>query len=257
MRACECWHDRRVPRGLRTVIPVLPSEIDSHRGVAYSLWLPEGDRPPLGGIVILHGAGSCKENHHDFARAARAAGFASLAFDQRGHGASSGAMDAEVVDDVAAMARVLRERLGDPEAPVALRGSSMGGYLAILAAPATNARAVIAICPASGEGLRRGLVSGAFDFEADVPSLVEMLEGHDLHAAVESLTVPVLLLHAEGDEHVPVEHSRELSERFSAPGSRLIAVPGGHHRSVQHDPELRAISLRWLTRAIQGPTTER
>ena len=241
---------------MRTVVPVLPSEIGSHLGLAYSLWLPDGPGPSLGGIVILHGAGSCKENHHDFARAARAAGFAALAFDQRGHGASAGAMNAGALDDVGALAGLLRERLGKPDAPVALRGSSMGGYLAILAAPAANARAVIAICPASGEGLRRGLVSGAFGFEADVPSLVEMLDGHDLHAAVESLTVPVLLLHAEGDEQVPVEHSRELAARFGAPRSRLIAVPGGHHRSVQHDPELRAVSLRWLSRLIQRPEAE-
>jgi alpha-beta hydrolase superfamily lysophospholipase len=229
---------------------VLPSEVDARDGLAYSLWLPDDGRPPLGGIVILHGAGSCKENHHDFARAARAAGFAALAFDQRGHGASPGPMGAGVIDEIAAMAALLRERIGDRDAPLALRGSSMGGYLAIVAAPAAKAGAVIAICPASGEGLRRGLVSGRFQFEADVAALEAMLSGRDLHSAVASLTIPVLLLHAEGDEQVPVEHSRELAERLSVPDSRLIAVPGGHHRSVQHDPELLAVSLRWLSRVL-------
>lgn len=230
---------------------MLPSEIADRGGLAYSLWLPDGDQPPSAGVVILHGAGSCKENHHDFARAVRAAGFAALAFDQRGHGASSGPMGPEALDDVAAMASLLRERIGDARAPVALRGSSMGGYLAILAAPRANAQAVVAICPASGEGLRRGLVSGAFQFEADVPGLERMLFEHDLHAAVETLTVPVLLLHAEGDEQVPVEHSRELAERFGVADSRLIAVPGGHHRSVQHDPELLGATLRWLSRVLR------
>jgi uncharacterized protein len=229
---------------------VRPSEIDARDGVAYSLWLPDGERPPRGGIVILHGAGSAKESHHEFARAARAVGFAALAFDQRGHGASPGPMGASVLDDIAAMAALLRERIGDPRAPVALRGSSMGGYLAILAAPSAKAGAVIAICPASGEGLRRALVSERFPFEADVPALEAMLSAHDLHSAVASLRIPVLLLHAEGDEQVPVEHSRELAERLAVPDSRLIAVPGGHHRSVQHDPELRAISLRWLSRVL-------
>ena len=62
----------RVPRP-RTVTPQLPAEIGVHDGLAYSLWLPRA-RPPRGGVVILHGAGSCKENHHDFARAALAAG---------------------------------------------------------------------------------------------------------------------------------------------------------------------------------------
>jgi uncharacterized protein len=239
-----------VRRGLRTVTPVLPGEIDERDGLAYSLWLPDRERPPPGGVVILHGAGSCKENHHDFARAVRAAGFAALAFDQRGHGASSGPMGPGALDDIVAMTALLRERIGDARAPVALRGSSMGGYLAILAAPRASAQAVVAICPASGEGLRRGLVSGGFRFEADVPGLERMLDEHDLHAAVESLTIPVLLLHAEGDEQVPVEHSRELAERFAVSGSRMIAVPGGHHRSVQHDPELLGVTLRWISRVL-------
>jgi hypothetical protein len=56
-------------------------------------------------------------------------------------------------------------------------------------------------------------------------------------------------MHAEGDEQVPVEHSREL-ERL-APSARLIAIPGGHHRSVQHDPELQATTLRWIERALR------
>jgi alpha-beta hydrolase superfamily lysophospholipase len=223
-----------------------------HNGLAYSLWLPDSARPPLGGVVILHGAGSCKENHHDFARAALAAGFAALAFDQRGHGASGGRLDARALDDIAAMAALLRERMGDRRAPLALRGSSMGGYLAIMAAAPANAQAVVAICPASGEGLRRGLVSGAFQFDADIPALERLLSGQDLHATVESLTIPLLLLHAEGDEQVPVEHSRELAEGLAVSDSRLIVVPGGHHRSVQHDPELRATTLRWMSRVLDG-----
>ena len=202
--------------------------------------------------MILHGAGSSKESHHDYARAALANGFGALAFDQRGHGDSAGPMGAGALDDIAAMTALLRERIGGPAAPVALRGSSMGGYLAILAAPRAGARAVIAICPASAEGLRRGLRSGAFAFDADVPSLEQMLSDNDLHDAVSSLRVPVLLLHAEGDEQVPVEHSRELARGLSASESRLITVPGGHHRSVQHDDELRAVSLRWLARVLRS-----
>jgi alpha-beta hydrolase superfamily lysophospholipase len=234
---------------MRTVIPVVPSEIDTHSGLAYSLWLPES--PLGGGVVILHGAGSCKENHHDFARAAIGAGFAALAFDQRGHGASAGPMTAGALDDIAAMTALLRDRIGDPAAPVALRGSSMGGYLSILAAEPSGAQAVIAICPASAAGLLRGLHSGAFAFDADVASLERLLSDNDLHDTVRSLEIPVMLLHAEGDEQVPVEHSRELARELSAPSSRLIAVPGGHHRSVQHDPELRAISLNWLAKALR------
>ncbi len=238
---------------MRTVTPVLPTEIGTQDGLSYSLWVPQRAAEVPCGVMILHGAGSCKENHHDFARAALAAGLAALAFDQRGHGASEGAMDGRVLQDVAAMAAVLRARIGGPEAAIALRGSSMGGYLSILAAPHVGARGVVAICPASAEGLRRGIASGAFEFKGDVDALDGFLSTHELDNAVESLDVPVMLLHAEGDEQVPVEHSRELAARLRSPDSRLITVPGGHHRSVQHDPELRALSLRWITRVLDAP----
>jgi alpha-beta hydrolase superfamily lysophospholipase len=200
--------------------------------------------------VILHGAGSCKESHHDFARAAVALGLAAVAFDQRGHGATGGALDGRAIDDVAAMARLLREAIGDPAAPIALRGSSMGGYLAIAASAAAEAGAVVAICPASAPGLRRGLEEGRFEFTADTPSLSALLDANPLEPAVRALTAPLLLLHAEGDERVPVQHSRDLAAAVTVPGSRLIAVPGGHHRSVQHDPELQAVSLRFIGRAL-------
>jgi len=49
---------------------------------------------------------------------------------------------------------------------------------------------------------------------------------------------------------VPVAHSRALASRLRSPASRLIAVPGGHHRSVQHDAELQGEALRWLGRAL-------
>jgi uncharacterized protein len=208
-------------RRSRTVTVALPAETATHGGLAYTLWLPE--RPPRGGIVVLHGAGSCKENHHDYARAALGAGFAAIVFDQRGHGGGEGPIDGRAASDVVAIAGLLRDRLGGQTAPVALRGSSMGGCLAIVAAAAAGAAAVVAICPAPG---------------------------HDLSQRLAALSVPVLLLHAEGDEQVPVEHSRELAKLMRSPASRLIAVPGGHHRSIQHDAELQAVSLRFIEQAL-------
>src|SRR5437016_2075081 len=125
------WHDRGVSR-MRPVTTALPSELSRSDGLAYSLWLPPAGTPVRGGVLILHGAGSCKESHHDYARVVLAAGFAALAFDQRGHGASPGPMDGRVLEDTAAMAELLRERVSDQDLPLAVRGSSMGGYLAIV-----------------------------------------------------------------------------------------------------------------------------
>jgi len=227
---------------MRYETPAPPAEVGKTDGLAYTLWLPEGD--PWAGVVIIHGAGSSKESHHDFARAARSAGLSAVCFDQRGHGDSGGRLDGRALADVATIASLL----GD--VPLVLRGSSMGGYLAILAAEHLNARAAVAICPASADGLWRGLRGGEFDFRADVPSLEAFLAEHPLDAAVERLALPLLLLHAEGDERVPVAHSRELARLAPDPRGELVVVPGGHHRSVQHDAELQGHALRWLRRVI-------
>jgi pimeloyl-ACP methyl ester carboxylesterase len=231
--------------GMRRPAIAPPDELGMRDGLAYALFLP--DEEPGGGVVILHGAGSCKESHFDFGRAARAAGMAAVAFDQRGHGESEGALDARAVADVETMAAVL-----PADRPLALRGSSMGGYLALVAGAQVDAAAVVAICPASAEGLARGLRERRFEFRADEAALDAFLLEHPLDAVVPDLRSQLLLLHAEGDESVPIEHSRALAEVADPDRTRFVEVPGGDHRSVQHDPELQALALRFLAGAFRA-----
>jgi fermentation-respiration switch protein FrsA (DUF1100 family) len=81
-------------------------------------------------------------------------------------------------------------------------------------------------------------------------ALEAWLGEHDLREAVELLgSTPLLLIHAEGDERIPSEWSQELYERAAEP-RKLILLPGGHHRSAQHDAELQGVALRWLGRAL-------
>ena len=218
-----------------------PAELGTRDGLAYALFLPDGE--VAGGVVIVHGADSCKENHFDFARALQAAGLAVVAFDQRGHGESAGALGASVLDDVATVAALL------PPGPIALRGSSMGGFVALMAGARMDAAAVVAICPATGEMLARGLQDREFDFRVDQDGLEELLLNADERAAARALGDRLLLLHAKGDERVPIASSREL--HAAAPGSRLVAAPGGDHRSVQHDPELQALAARFIAQALR------
>jgi pimeloyl-ACP methyl ester carboxylesterase len=168
---------------------------------------------------------------------------AAVVFDQRGHGASAGALGAGAFDDVATAATLL------PPGPLALRGSSMGGFMALVAGAQLNTAAVVAICPATGEQLARGLGDRTFAFRADEDGLRGLLLGADERGAAAALGERLLLLHAEGDESVPIASSRAL--HAAAAGSRLVAVPGGHHRSVQHDAELQALAVRFIARALR------
>src|ERR671915_639790 len=229
-------------------VPEAP-QLGMHHGLSYALFLPDSE--VRAGIVILHGAGSAKESHFDFARNARAHGMAALAYDARGHGRSEGPFGPRAFEDVLAMCDLMRSHAS----AVALRGSSMGGFCAIHAAALDgNLDAVVAICPAPEDLLLRGLRSGRLDgFDADVDALENWLPTLDIRAATRSLAprTALLLLHAQGDEQVPYTISQELFEAAGEP-KRLLLIPGGHHRSIQHDLEIQAESLRFVERAVAG-----
>src|SRR5581483_817975 len=123
-----------------------PSEMGVHEGRPYMLWLPEIP-PPWRAMVIVHGAGSRKENHGDFGRACAASGWAALAYDQRGHGASDDAMSPAALADVGRMAMFRAGVEGVDGSRLCVRGSSMRGFMAIEAAATSYAIAgAIAIC---------------------------------------------------------------------------------------------------------------
>ncbi|MGH2838227.1 MAG: alpha/beta hydrolase family protein [Thermoleophilaceae bacterium] len=224
-----------------------PPRLGTHNGMAYALFTPRED--PKAGVVILHGAGSAKENHFDYGRAARDHGFAALAFDARGHGRSEGKFGPTAIEDAVTMCELLGE-----EAPaVALRGSSLGGFVAIHAGAGWGqAVAVVALCPAPEDLLLRSLRSGQMvRFEFDQEAIEPWLEALDLYEAVGRLgpKTALLLMHAEGDEQIPYTVSEELHAQALDP-KRLLVLPGGHHRSLQHDGEMQGESLRFIARAV-------
>jgi len=225
-----------------------PPDLGVHDGLAYALFLP-GDEADAG-VVILHGAGSAKESHFDFARGCRADGIAALAYDARGHGESDGSFGPGAIDDALAMVELLRGHARR----VALRGSSMGGFQAIHAgARDPSVCAVVAICPAPEAGLLRFLRSGqVLEFRCDAEACAPWLESLDLADAAAQLgpETALLLMHARGDEQVPYTVSEQLYEAANEP-KRLLLLPGGHHRSVQHDLELQAASRKFIQNAAR------
>ena len=233
---------------MRTPLPTPgPPELGERNGLAYALFLPEGE--PSAGIVICHGAGSAKESHFDFGRAVRGAGMAAIAFDARGHGRSTGEFGPSAFADVIQMVELMREFTPH----VAMRGSSMGGFQALHAAAIADPPvvAVVAICPAPEDMLLRGVRADRFDARFDRASVEPWLQTLDIRKAVASLAgkTAVMFMHAQGDEQVPYTVSEELFLVAGDPKRKLI-LPGGHHRSLQHDAEMQAETIRFIAKAI-------
>ena len=95
-----------------------------------------------------------------------------------------------------------------------------------------------------------GIERGDFEMRVDAESFDAWLGEHDLRDAVAATAgKPLLLLHAQGDERVPYTFSEELYSRAGEP-RKLILLPGGHHRSIQHDAELWGVALGWIGREL-------
>ena len=224
-------------------------------GLAYALWLP--DDPPTNelwpGVVIVHGAGSRKENHADFARLATAGGWAALTFDLPGHGDSERPMSGAAVEDVIGDGPPARfagrrrpgSRRGQGIQPRRLPRHSRGRGLR------GDRRGHRDLPGGPGPSRQRTASRAASRCESATRSRLEAwLLAQDIGDAVELIAPrPLILMHAEGDTQIPSDHSEELYERAGEP-RKLIIVPGGAHTTVQHDPELQATALRWLEREL-------
>ncbi|MBM3664483.1 MAG: abhydrolase domain-containing 18 [Actinobacteria bacterium] len=189
------------------------------------------------GVVVLHGFGSRKENHLDFAGRVADAGMWAVVPDLRGHGETGGPMDEGMIGDVLACLDHLESR---GAGPLGLRGSSMGGFLSLIAAPMhPRVGALVALCPAQQEPLARRL-------EANWPL------SHSLEcAAWRDDGIARGFWHARGDEVVPWGNTLNLHSRTPQPKHLRIRM-GGSHRSPQHDPAVQADTVAFLAEALHA-----
>jgi pimeloyl-ACP methyl ester carboxylesterase len=182
-----------------------------------------------------------------FADHARRRGYSWLRADLRGHGRSDGSFRdfrlSALLDDVLA----LLDRF--PGRPAVLVGSSMGGWLAALAAERRpQVRALLLLAPAFNfvqdqlgrlpdaelaawrrEGRRRFADDAGPGYELEYGVLEDAQPFDCLHRAV-PLACPVRIVHGARDDVVPVSVSRAFARACRAPEFELTEIPDGDHR---------------------------
>lgn len=222
---------------------------------------------PVG--LFLHGFASHAAGNKSLALARHAAqrGYAWLRMDLSGHGESDGAFQdfrlSTLLADVEAILASLSDR------PVLLVGSSMGGWLAVLAAlrrprqvcglvliaPAFNFIQTHfgALPPAELAGWEH---AGWRDFEDRYEGVGYRLHHDvladaapfDVLAAPVALACPMILIHGEHDESVPLALSEAFERHAQAPYKELHVIAGGDHRLNAGIPLMcQAVDALWET----------
>jgi pimeloyl-ACP methyl ester carboxylesterase len=222
------------------------------RRIAYRKRLATDRTRDCAGILFLPGFRSdmtgTKATFLDDFCAARGLGY--VRFDYAGHGASSGRFEDGTIGAWAEDAIAVIDRVTD--GPLILVGSSMGGWLMLLAALARPERiaGLVGLAPApdftealiwnrlSDEDRARLLRAGrleqpsAYSEEPTIitRALIEEGRRHLLLSAPIGLRCPVRLLHGMADPDVPHRLSLDLAERLVGEDVRVTLIKNGDHR---------------------------
>src|ERR1700761_3310736 len=204
------------------------------------------------GVVFIHGLRSDMNGNKALALEAhcRAEGRAFLCFDLTGHGASSGTFEDGTIGAWASDAVAALDAL--TEGPQILIGSSLGGWLMLLAALARPQRVVglmgLAAAPDFTEDLiyaafseaqktelaekGRVLIDDCYGMEPYAISrgLIEEARGHLVLRDVIELSQPTVLIQGQRDEDVPWHTALTLAERLISNQVHVVLHKNGNHR---------------------------
>jgi pimeloyl-ACP methyl ester carboxylesterase len=218
-------------------------------------------------LVFLPGYASDMEGGKASALDAGAAeqGRAMLRFDYAGCGASPGDFEAQTLagwrDDALAA-------IDSVDGPLVLVGSSMGGWIMLLAALARPERVAGLVGIAAAPDFTRwgfsesdkaklraeGRIAEPSPY-SDQPYVTtrafwESGESLSLLGSEIAVDCPVRLLHGQADEDVPWRLSLDLAERLRSADVQVILVKQGDHR-LSRDPDI-SLLIATLTRLLES-----
>lgn len=224
---------------------------------------------PYGAAILCHGMESAKNSEKliYLAQSLAERGLLALRFDFRYVGESSGKFaditySGEVEDLRAAFEFMQSRRPGK----TVLFGSSMGGTVALLFA-ASNPRVAAVVTLAAPlhpenfpkrvltlDQLRRWRERGYTTYNGQRlnVSLLEDLEKLDVPTTARRIRCPVLILHGDADEVVPVAEAYELHEILAGP-KRLAIFKDTDHRFADPQVMRQAMTeaLDWLSEHVR------
>jgi pimeloyl-ACP methyl ester carboxylesterase len=229
------------------------------RGLAWGLFYPRRDtsRPPQGAVdhrvdvahgvqvgcrfyasdpsrptlLFFHGNGEIASDYDVIAPAYHEIGANLFVADYRGYGASDGEPSfASLIQD----AHPVLERfhaLLDEEGFSSRRfvmGRSLGGLPAAELAASAHERLAGLIIESSAPGLAR--IRQRAGIDASDAEIAAVVEAHDSRLA--AIRLPVLHIHGEWDEIVPLELGVAFHEDLVTEEKQLVIIPGAGHNDI-------------------------
>lgn len=237
-----------------------------------TLHLP--DRPAGCGVVFGH-CFTCSRHTRIIRQACNelsAEGVLALRFDFSGNGQSEGEFSAsnysKQISEMQTAADVVAEK---GARRIGLAGHSMGAVIAVLTAAGT--RTVKAVCALAGrlsglnavhffnkKQLKELEDTGRVSFNSRGRSLQLSTEffadakQYDLRETVKSLRTPLMVVHGDADEIIPVQDAY-LAKTLNPEYTELVVIPGADHMfsAEMHRTQVSQLVVKWFKEHLHGP----
>ena len=211
------------------------------------------------GVILSHGFTGNKESQLVFANFLSKS-YTTLTFDYSGHGESEGNLSetnvTKWVDDLNSAIGFMKKYCNE----IALVGFSLGGMASLICS--SKSKAAIAIAPPTNfkklatHFIRTGLVKKLKDF-IDFGGLnikhtfITDSARWDMKKVMKKIKCPILIIHGNKDEIVPLSQSEEIIKYMNEP-KKLFVISGFGHGSANKD-QIRVIYKEigeWLERYL-------
>lgn len=187
----------------------------------HAWWVPAKDA--RGTILFFHGNAGNISHRIDYLLMFRRLGYATLIFDYRGYGKSTGSPSEEgTYRDAAAAWRWLTQTRGIGPGDIVFAGESLGGAVASWLAVRHAPPALVLL----------STFTSAPDLGAQVypfiPVRLISRFSYDNLANLRQIKAPVLVAHSRDDDIVPFGHGKRIFEAASEP-KQFLEMRGGHN----------------------------
>ena len=187
-------------------------------------WVPApGVSQPRGTVLFFHGNAGNISHRIDYLLMFSRLGYATLIFDYRGYGQSSGSPSEEgTYRDAEAAWRWLTRARGIAAGDIVYVGESLGGAVASWLAVRHPPRALVLLSTFTSVP---ELGAQLYPF---LPVRLISRFGYDNLAHVRQSKAPLLVAHSRDDEIIPFAHGRAIFEAAAGP-KRFLEMRGGHN----------------------------
>jgi uncharacterized protein len=215
----------------------------------FGWWVTTERTPAAGEILLCHGNGGNIGDRLIDAQLLAGAGFNLLLFDYRGYGRSSGRPDEEGTYRDAAAARdaLLRQPECDT-ARVVYLGESLGGAIALALAVQSPPRGLVL------QSTFTSLRAVAHHHYPVIPSAV-VPDAYPSIRHIGKLRAPLLVLHGDRDEVVPLSEGRALYESAPEPKRMHVFEGLGHSDLVAAGDEYARVIKEWTANLVSPVPT--